>query len=71
MVKEKRKISLFLDNAPSQPTITLKNVKLVFLQANKTSLLQPMDQGIIQTLKLKYRKCQLRHMACEIEKKSY
>ena len=27
-----------------------------------------MDQGIIQTLKLKYRKRQLRHMAVEIEK---
>lgn len=27
-----------------------------------------MDQGIIQALKLKYRKRQLRHMAVEIEK---
>ena len=66
--KKQRKILLFSDNAPSHPSGTLKNVKVVFLPANTTSLLQPMDQGIIQTMKLKYRKReyrkrQLRHMA--------
>ena len=59
MKAQGRKILLFLDNAPSHPHLTLHNVKLAILPANTTALAQPMDQGIIQTLKLEYRKRQL------------
>ena len=59
---------LFVDNAPSHPATELGNVKLVFLPANTTSKLQPMDQGIIQTMKLKYRKKQLQHVISAMEK---
>uniref|UniRef100_A0ABM0MZN5 Tigger transposable element-derived protein 4-like n=1 Tax=Saccoglossus kowalevskii TaxID=10224 RepID=A0ABM0MZN5_SACKO len=62
MRRQGRKILLFADNAPSHPTINLKNIKLQFLPANTTSKSQPIDQGIIQTTKLKYRKRQLRHI---------
>nr|XP_002736427.2 PREDICTED: tigger transposable element-derived protein 4-like [Saccoglossus kowalevskii] len=62
MRRQGRKILLFADNAPSHPTINLKNIKLQFLPANTTSKSQLMDQGIIQTTKLKYRKRQLRHI---------
>ena len=62
-----RKILLFLDNAPSHPAVRLQNVKLQFLPANTTSVCQPMDQGIIQTVKLKYRKRQLQHVLAEME----
>ena len=57
---EKRNILLFLDNAPSHPAnVELSNVKVQFLPPNTTSVIQPMDQGIIQAMKLKYRKRQL------------
>ena len=42
--------------------------KLKFLPANTTSKSQPMDQGIIQTIKLKFCKRQLRHVISEMEK---
>lgn len=52
-----RKILLFLDNATCHPRRDdLTNVKLVFLPPNATSVLQPLDQGIIQTMKIFYRR---------------
>lgn len=59
MKMQKRKILLFVDNAPSHPNMDLSNVKVQFLPPNTTSLTQPMDQGIIQTTKLKIRKRQV------------
>ena len=60
MKAQHRNVLLFLDNAPSHPTLDLSNVKLVFFPPNTTSVLQPMDQGVIQSLKLQYRKAQER-----------
>lgn len=68
MKAQNRKILLLLDNAPVHPKITLQNVKLQFLPANTTSILQPMDAGIIQTLKLKYRTRQLQHVITQMDK---
>ena len=52
-----RNVLLFVDNAPSHPKdFRLSIVKVVFLPANTTSLLQPLDQGIIATIKKNYRK---------------
>lgn len=70
MVRQKRKILLFLDNAPSHLKINLSNIKLQFFPANTTSKLQPMDQGIIQTLKLKFRNRQLKKMVREMDHSS-
>ena len=56
MLKENRNVILFLDNATSHPHLELSNVKIVFSPPNTTSNLQPMDQGIIQNFKVKYRK---------------
>nr|XP_006132847.1 tigger transposable element-derived protein 1-like isoform X1 [Pelodiscus sinensis]XP_006132848.1 tigger transposable element-derived protein 1-like isoform X2 [Pelodiscus sinensis]XP_006132849.1 tigger transposable element-derived protein 1-like isoform X3 [Pelodiscus sinensis] len=51
------KILLLLDNAPGHPN-TLDdmhpNVKVVFLPPNTTSLIQPMDQGVIASFKAYY-----------------
>ncbi|XP_052255184.1 tigger transposable element-derived protein 4-like [Dreissena polymorpha] len=66
----RRHVILFIDNAPSHPRITLTNIKLQFLPPNTTSVIQPMDQGIIQTMKLKYRKRQLQHVMMELERSS-
>lgn len=68
MGQSNRKILLFLDNAPSHPHIQLKNVQIQFLPPNTTALCQPMDQGIIQAMKLKYRKRQLQHVVMELER---
>ncbi len=62
MRRQKRHVLLFLDNAPAHPVIKLANVELKFLPANTTSRSQPMDQGIIQSMKLKYRKRQLQFL---------
>ena len=66
--KENRKIILFIDNAPSHPKITLDNIKLQFFPPNTTAKTQPMDQGVIQALKLKYRKRQLQFMIAQMDK---
>lgn len=66
--RQGRKVLLFIDNAPSHPSVQYSNVKVVFLPANTTSKCQPMDQGIIQTMKLKYRKRQLQHILSAMEK---
>jgi len=58
MRRQNRKILLFMDNASSHQELDLANVKIVKLPAKSTSILQPMDQGIIQALKLKFYKQQ-------------
>ena len=47
---EKRKM-LFLDNALSHPTVEYSNIKFQFFPPN-TTVLQPMDQGITQAIKV-------------------
>lgn len=59
--KEGKKVILLLDNAPSHPSEKLlerENGKYVakFLPYNVTSLIQPMDQGVIQNFKTIYRR---------------
>lgn len=52
-----RNILLLIDNCPAHIIEgTLKRIRIVFLPANTTSLLQPLDQGIIRTHKAYYRK---------------
>ncbi|VDO61011.1 unnamed protein product [Heligmosomoides polygyrus] len=50
--KENRKILLFVDNCPAHPKVTLTNIALRFFLPNATVEVQPMDQGIIQNLKI-------------------
>ena len=56
MRAQKRNILLLLDNCSAHPDIELSNIKLVFLPLRTTSHLQPCDAGIIQAVKLQYRK---------------
>lgn len=49
------KVLLLLDNAPSHSTdLSHSNVQIEFLPPNTTSLLQPLDQGIIAVFKAYY-----------------
>jgi len=67
--KTKRKILLLVDNCPAHPNVkSLQNIKLVFLPANTTSILQPMGQGVINSLKVKFRKRLIVRLIFKIEK---
>ena len=55
--RQRRKVALIIDNCPAHPKIQgLKAVTLIFLPPNTTSRTQPMDQGVIRSLKHHYRK---------------
>jgi hypothetical protein len=63
MQKQKRRILLFLDNAPVHPKdVNLKNITLKFFPANTTAIIQPMDQGVIRTFKEYYRQQLVQHI---------
>ena len=52
-----RKIALIIDNCPVHPEIeNISLPKLIFLPPYTTLVIQPMDQGIIRSLKVHYRK---------------
>ena len=53
---EDRKVLLIVDNCPAHSQIgSLKAIEMCFLPPNTTSITQPMDQGVIRSLKAKYR----------------
>ena len=53
--RESRKVAFIVDNFPVHPKIEgLKAVELAFLLANATSKAQPMDQGVIRFIRVKY-----------------
>ena len=57
LTKVNRKNLLLVDNCTAHPHVsTLKNIQLEFLPPNTTSLIQPMDQEIIENLKTLYHK---------------
>jgi len=54
---KKRIILLFIYNCPAHNKVpNLKNIKVLYFPPNMTSLVQPMDQGVIKNLKYFYRK---------------
>ena len=68
MLLQGRSVALIVDNCPAHLAISgLRAVQLIFLPLNTTSVLQPRDQGIIQTLKTHYRKRVLRKLIASIE----
>ena len=51
------KVLLLVNNAPRHPRdlkVAHPNIKVIFLVPNTTSLIQPLDQGIIATFKMYY-----------------
>jgi hypothetical protein len=67
MKNKKRHILLFLDNCGAHPDQQRSNIKVVFLPPNTTSKLQPCDAGIIQNVKLQYRKALMRNVIFMID----
>lgn len=71
---QKRKVLLFVDNCPAHPKTVagkLKNIKLEYFPPNLTSILQPMDQGIIKNLKQHYRKRIIMKMLAHLEEPTF
>lgn len=57
---DKAKALVLLNNCPAYPQVEQrtsddKNITCMFLPANTTSLIQPMDQGVIYTAKRPYK----------------
>lgn len=69
MKLQKRKVILFLDNAKCHPNIVLSNVKLQFFNANTTTHCQPLDQGVIYSFKMNYRKLLMAHTISKLDSK--
>ena len=66
---EKKKEALIIDNYPAPPTINnLKSIGLIFLPPNTTSKLQPMDQGVICSLKAYYKALAFQRLVVAIDK---
>ena len=73
LIRTNRSILLLMDNAtPHDPSFVGKfsNIKIVFLPANTTAKLQPLDAGIIKNFKVHYRKLLLRHVLSRMKDNS-
>ncbi|GFW99081.1 tigger transposable element-derived protein 1 [Trichonephila clavipes] len=64
------KVLLIVDNAASHPQLEHPNVQLIFLPPNTTSLIQPLDQGIIATFKKYYIKTTYKSILNKLENES-
>ena len=62
------KALLLIDNTPANPSIEIlksEGITTKFLPPNTTSLIQPLDQEILESLKKRYKKFLLRHLILE------
>ena len=65
-----RNIFLFMDNAgchPEELSTKYSNIKIYFLPANTTSVLQPLDLGINKNFKFHNRKWFIRYVLSKID----
>ena len=68
-LSEGRNVVLVIDNCPAHPHIeNLKAIELFFLPPNTTSITQPIDQGVIRSLKAKYCTNVVRKIIISLEK---
>jgi hypothetical protein len=66
MREQNRNILLFVNNCATHPQYTsfLRNVKVIRYPANCTSVVQPLDLGVIKCYKQLYRKHNMQTPAC-------
>ncbi|XP_046658204.1 jerky protein homolog-like [Homalodisca vitripennis] len=65
-----RKALLILDNASSHPDadeLVSDGIRALFLPPNVTALIQPLDQGVLETFKRNYKKRLLRNLLEKLE----
>ena len=70
MRRQHSRILLYLDNATCHTNATLSRDTLKFFPANTTSVLQPLDQGVIRAFKARYRKRLLNSVLATIDNAS-
>ncbi|XP_062499058.1 jerky protein homolog-like [Corticium candelabrum] len=61
---------LIMDNAPSHPSVealSSEGMSCMFLPPNVTSLVQPMDQGVLENLKRRYKRELMRKLLLQSE----
>ena len=69
MMREGRKVLLLIDNcAAHNLNRNYSNIEVQFLPPNTTSVLQPMDQGIIKSFKTHYKSHLLHRLLAEIDR---
>jgi hypothetical protein len=69
MAEVKKNILLLVDNCCAHRVdVRLETIKLEFLPANCMSLLQPLDQGIIQNVEVQFRKHLVQQMLINIHR---
>ncbi|XP_058816052.1 tigger transposable element-derived protein 1-like [Topomyia yanbarensis] len=61
------RVLLIIDNAPGHLRVEHPNVKIVFLPPNTTSLIRPLDQGIIATFKRYFIKTTFRFILDQVD----
>ena len=62
-----RRVILFMDNATCHTRLDLSNVVVSFFPPNTTAKLQPLDQGIIRSIKSHYRRLLLQSVLAKID----
>ena len=66
--REDRKVALIIDHCPAHTRIEgLNAVELIFLPPNTTSKTQPMDQRVIRSVKVIYRKKIIQRIIREVD----
>ncbi|XP_035227659.1 tigger transposable element-derived protein 6-like [Stegodyphus dumicola] len=66
---EKRKVLLIVDNCTAHMEVTgLQAIRVEYLPPNATAVLQPMDQGIINSFKRKYKTVLLQRVILGLER---
>lgn len=72
LIKKGRKILILMDNCPAHNNLgNFSNIKIAFLPHNTTSLIQPLDQGIIRALKANYRRFFINNIFCSNNPKKF
>lgn len=70
MLQQNQKICLLLDNCSAHHVdVQLSNVELEYFLAHCTSLIQPLDQGVINSVKCAYRKCIIQRILLNMQHK--
>ena len=67
MILQKLFTLLFVDNCKAHPVVNFSNVKVFFLPPKTTSVLQPMDAGVIKCFKGYYRVTLRRNILSQLE----